>query len=149
MSPSDVIGREPELGVVSDFLDRHVSALAGLTLVGEAGIGKSTLWRAALARARDRGFLVLSSRPTEAERSFAHIGLGDLFDDVVDEVAPQLATPRRRALEVALLREEVTDEAVDRRALGVAVHDLLAMLSERKPVVLAVDDVQWLDTSSS
>jgi DNA-binding CsgD family transcriptional regulator len=149
MPGGDVIGRELELRVVSAFLDRHVAGLAGLVLTGEAGIGKSTLWRAAVASAGNRGLLVLSSRPTEAEHSFAHIGLGDLFDDVLDEVAPLLATPRRRALEIALLREEVADDPVDRRALGVAVHDLLAVLSQQRPVLLAVDDHQWLDTSSS
>src|SRR4051812_2359364 len=149
MSGADVIGRELELGVVSAFLDRHAAGLAGLALVGEAGIGKSTLWRAAAGYARDRGLLVLSSRPTEAQRGFAHIGLGDLFDDVLDEVASLLATPRRRALEIALLREEAPDDPVDRRALGVAVHDLLAVLSHRRPLLLAIDDDQWLDTSSS
>ncbi|HEX5088887.1 MAG TPA: AAA family ATPase [Nocardioides sp.] len=149
MPQGDVVGRERELGEVSAFLDGHVAGPAGLSLVGEPGIGKSTLWGAAVAGARDRGLLVLSSLPTEAERSFDHIGLGDLFDDVLDEVAPALAAPRRRALEVALLREEAADDPVDRRALGVAVHDLLSVLAQRRPILLAVDDHQWLDPSSS
>ena len=53
---------------------------------------------------------MLVSRPAEAERGLAHAGLGDLFEDVLDDVLPALAAPRRRALEVALLLEEASDE---------------------------------------
>ena len=57
--------------------------------------------------------------------------------------------PRRRALEIALLRAEAADDPVDHRTLGVAVHDLLHLLCERNPVLLAIDDAQWLDAASS
>ena len=99
--------------------------------------------------ARERGLRVLSSRPAEAERGLAHVGLGDLFDEVLDDVVPALSPPRRRALEIALLRDEAADEPVDHRALAVAVRDVLQLLSERKPTLIAIDDVQWLDPSSS
>ena len=118
-------------------------------LEGEAGIGKSTLWLAGLEHARTRRLRVLSSRPAEAERSLAHVGLGDLFADVLDDVLPALTAPRRRALEVALLREEASGDPVDDRAVAVTVHDVLQLLSEREPILIAVDDVQWLDRSSS
>ena len=77
------------------------------------------------------------------------MGLGDLLEDALADVAPLISRPRRRALEIALLREEAADEAVDQRALAVAVRDALHLLGERQPVLLAVDDVQWLDASSS
>ena len=92
---------------------------------------------------------MLSSRPAEAERALAHVGLGDLFEEVLADVAPLLSMPRRRALEVALLHEEAADEPVDHRALGVAVRDVLHVLGERGPVLLAIDDVQWLDAPSA
>jgi DNA-binding CsgD family transcriptional regulator len=145
----DVVGRESELGSIHAFLDAPVAAPAGLVLEGEPGIGKSTLWLAAVAAARERGFLVLVSRPAEAERAFAHVGLGDLFDRVLDDVIGELSPPRLRALEVALLRDESTDDFADPRALAVAVHDVLGLLRERKPVAVAIDDVQWLDASSA
>jgi predicted ATPase len=63
-------------------------------------------------------------------------------------VLPLLTGPRRRALEAALLVEEAPDDPVDHRALAVAVRDVLAALSAREPVLVAVDDVQWLDSSS-
>lgn len=145
----EVVGRDSELRSVYAFLDATVEAPTGLVLEGEPGIGKSTLWLAAVAAARKRGFLVLVSRPAEAERAFVHVGLGDLFDRVFDGVIGELSPPRRRALEVALLRDESADDVADPRALAVAVHDVLGLLSERKPVVVAIDDVQWLDPSSA
>jgi AAA ATPase domain len=145
----EVVGRDSELRSIYAFLDAPVEAPAGLVLEGEPGIGKSTLWLAAVAAARERGFLVLVSRPAEAERAFVHVGLGDLFDRVLDGVIGELSPPRRRALEVALLRDENPDDVADHRALAVAVHDVLGLLSERKPVVVAIDDVQWLDPSSA
>jgi hypothetical protein len=148
MPVGNVIGREHELGSVHAFLDRSVEGPAGFLFEGEPGIGKSTLWLAAVTSARERGLLVLSSRPAEAEQGLAHVGLGDLFEDV-DDVVSELSMPRRRALEVALLREEAPDDPVDHRALGVAVRDVLNLLGERRPLLLAIDDVQWLDSSSS
>src|SRR6266536_1282287 len=145
----EVVGREQELGSIHAFLDGPLEDPAALMLEGEAGIGKSTVWLAAVAGARERGFLVLSSRPAEAERGLAHVGLGDLFEDVLDDVLPALSLPRRRALEVALLREEASGDTVDHRALAVAVCDVLHRLSESKPILVAIDDVQWLDPSSS
>ena len=95
------------------------------------------------------GLRVLSSRPAETEYDLAHVGLGDLLEDVLDEVLPTLTLPRRRALEVALLRDEAPGERVDRRALAVALRDVLQLLGEREPILVAVDDVQWLDASSA
>jgi DNA-binding CsgD family transcriptional regulator len=118
-------------------------------LEGEAGIGKSTLWLAGVEAARERGLRVLSSRPAEAEQGLAHAGLGDLLEDVLEVVVPALSAPRRRALEVALLVEQSAGRSVDPRTLGVAVRNAVEVLAAKGPVVLAVDDVQWLDLSSA
>jgi DNA-binding CsgD family transcriptional regulator len=140
-------GREEELASIYVFLDRAVDAPAALVLEGEAGIGKSTLWQAGVEAAAERGLRVLLSRPAQAERGFAHAGLGDLFENVLERVLPALSSPRRRALEVALLVEDATDGS-DPRTLGVAVRSALDALAAEAPVVLAIDDVQWLDPSS-
>jgi predicted ATPase len=144
----DIVGRDVELASLHAFIGDVEGGPVALVLEGEAGIGKSTVWLAGVEHARARGFRILSSRPAEAELGLAHAGLGDLFDDV-DDVLPALAAPRRRALEVALLREEASGGLVDHRALAVAVRGVLELLSERGPTLLAVDDVQWLDPSSS
>jgi DNA-binding CsgD family transcriptional regulator len=145
----EIVGREEELGLLIAFLERAAGGPTALVLEGEAGIGKSTLWLAGVEAARERGLRVLSSRPAEAERGLAHVVLSDLFESVLDEVLPALPAPRRHALEVALLLDEAPDEPVDPRTLGVAVRSALEALAERAPVVLAVDDVQWLDPSSA
>ena len=145
----EIVGRDEELACVAAFVDEVPDGPIALVLEGEAGIGKSTLWLAGVEHARTRGLRVLSSRPAEAERSLAHAGLGDLLENVLDDVLPALTAPRRRALEVAMLRDETSGDPVDHRALAVAVRDVLQLLSEDQPVLVAVDDVQWLDASSS
>jgi hypothetical protein len=139
----EVVGREQELGLVYAFLDRPLEGPRGFVLEGEPGIGKSTLWLAAVAAAHERGFLVLSSRPAETERGLAHVVLGDLFEAVLEDVLPALTAPRRRALEAALLTEEAPEHPVDPRALGVAIRTSLEVLARDRPLVLAVDDEQW------
>ncbi len=143
----DIVGREVELASIHAFLERPAQGPVALVLEGEAGIGKSTLWVAGVDAARERGLRVLVSRPAEAERGLTHAGLGDLFEDVLEGVLPELPAPRRRALEVALLVEGDPD-GFDPRTLGVAVRSALEVLAAEGPVVLAIDDVQWLDRSS-
>jgi len=145
----EIVGREEELAALHAFVGEAPAGPRALVLQGEAGIGKSTLWLAGVEHARERGWRVLSSRPAEAELALAHVGLGDLFEGVLDDVLPALSTPRRHALEVALLRQEPSGARVDRRALAVALRAALETLSDREPVLLAVDDVQWLDASSA
>jgi DNA-binding CsgD family transcriptional regulator len=146
----EIVGREEELSSLQAFVDHARRGPAGtLVLEGVAGIGKSTLWEAGVEHAGPQGLTVLSSRPAEAERALRRVGLVDLLEGVVNDTLSALLTPRRRALEVALLREEASGDPVDHRTLAVAVRDVLQLLSERGPILIAVDDVQWLDPSST
>src|SRR5215208_1077354 len=145
----EIVGRDQEFASVRDFVDGAGVGPAGLVLEGGPGIGKSTLWLAGVERARQSGSRILFSRPAEAERGLAHAGLGDLFEGVLDDVLPRLSAPRRRALEAALLLEDATEEPLDPRALGLAVRDALQVLAEQGPLVVAIDDLQWLDAAST
>ena len=145
----EIVGREQDLASVQAFIGEAEGGTAALVLEGEAGIGKSTLWLSGVRHANERGLRVLSSRPAEAERGLAHVGLGDLFDGVLDEFLPALPPTRRRALEAALLLEDAPAEAVDPRALGIAVRNSLQLLAEDRPVLLAIDDLQWFDAASA
>lgn len=146
----DVLGRDDQLSSLRAFFDRQPAAgMTALVLEGEAGIGKSTLWLAGVEAARERGFRVLSSRPAEVELEVAHAGLGDLLEDTLADVGPGLEAPRRRALETALLLGSEANEPVDFRTLAVAVRSALKALAEREPILVAVDDVQWLDAPST
>jgi DNA-binding CsgD family transcriptional regulator/DNA polymerase III delta prime subunit len=144
----EIIGREEELESLQAFFERTRRGPAALVLDGAAGIGKSTLWLAGIGAARGQGLRVLSSRPAEAERGLAHAALGDLLEGVLEYVRPALPPPRRRALEDALLVEEAV-YGLDPRTLAVAVRSTLEVLAADAPVVIAVDDVQWLDPPSA
>jgi hypothetical protein len=145
----EIVGRDEELASVRAFVARAERGPAALVLEGEPGIGKSTLWLAGVEHARRQGSRTLASRPAEAERSLAHVALGDLLEAVLADVLPTLPAPRRRALEAALLLADTTPESVDARALGIAVRDVLGVLAERRPTVVAIDDLQWLDAASA
>jgi DNA-binding CsgD family transcriptional regulator len=145
----DMVSRDEELALLRAFVDAADGGPAALVLEGEAGIGKSTLWLACVEHGRERGVRILQSRPAEAERGLSGVGLADLLEDVVDEVLPALPAPRRRALEVALLREDAAGDRVDPRALGTAVRSCLQELSAHGLVLVAIDDVQWFDSSSA
>src|SRR5438034_9688953 len=99
----EIVGRDEELASVRAFVARAERGPAALVLEGEPGIGKSTLWLAGVEHARQRGSRALASRPAEAERSLAHVALGDLLEAVLADVVPTLPAPRRRAIEAALL----------------------------------------------
>ena len=123
-----IVGREQELDSLRAFIGDGQEGPAALVLEGEAGIGKSTLWLAGVGLARAAGSRVLQSRPAEAERGLAHVGLTDLLEDVLDEVVPALSAPRRRALEVAFA-VRASDTDADPRALGIATRDALETLA--------------------
>jgi len=146
---SELLGRDDELGALATFLDSLGLGLNALVLEGEAGIGKSTLWQAAVDRARGAGFRILEARPVESERGLAHAGLGDLLEDVRDEVLPRLPAPRRRALEAALLVGEAPRDVLDPRTLGLSIRSSLQLLASESSVLVAIDDVQWLDDASA
>src|SRR6266540_4141308 len=145
-----IIGREPELASLAAFLDTAVDAsAAALLLEGEAGIGKTTLWRAAVEDARDRGYRVLACRPAESEAKLSFAALGDMVEGVLDEALPVLPEPQRQALEIALLRAEGTSAPPKQRAVSLGVLGVLRALASSAPLLLAIDDAQLRDRSSA
>jgi DNA-binding CsgD family transcriptional regulator len=143
-----VIGRAAELRALAAFAREIEDGSAVLVLEGDAGVGKTTLWRAALDSAGERGWRVLAARPASAEASLALAGLGDLLADALDDVLEVLPSPQAEALRVALLLERPR-APLDARLLGVSTVSALRALQAAGPVVLAVDDAQWLDDASA
>ena len=140
-----VFGRDVELDVVAGFLEAAASGPAALIVRGEPGIGKTTMWNAARTRARSASFTVLSCRPGSAEVELPYAGLGDLFAEVPAEILNALPEPQRRALDVALLKADVGDTPLQQRAVSAAALHVIMGLARSAPVLLAIDDVQWLD----
>ncbi len=146
---STIVGRESEHELIGRFLTDIGSSAGALHLHGEAGMGKSTLLHDALVTAGERGYRVMSTRPTEAEARLPFAGLNDLVGDLLDETADQLPDPQRRALDAALMRSSGEDVPLDPLAISLGVLALLRAAAERGPLLLAVDDTPWLDDSSA
>jgi predicted ATPase len=149
VSGAGVVGRDREMAAVAAFLDAVRSGPCGLVLEGAAGIGKTTVWSAGAGWAVGRRYTVLSSRPAESEATLSFAALGDLLDGVLDRVLPPLPPPQRRALEVALLLADPLGSPPEQRAVAVAFLAVIRQLAASGPVVLAVDDLQWLDGPSA
>jgi AAA ATPase domain len=145
---SDLVGRRQELAALEEFLDRMQREPAVLLVEGASGIGKTVIWRAGVELARARNTQVLSCRPGSSEVNLSFAGLGDLSDGPLDDALPRLPDPQRRALESALALSNLQSPA-DRRVLGLAFLAILRWQVRRAPVLLAVDDVQWLDAPSA
>ena len=142
-----VFGREREFVAVTSLASKHDEPWA-LILEGEPGMGKTTLWRLGVGQAERSGQRVLVSSPASGETQLSFAVLSDLLAEALAQVAPECLC-RRRALEVALLLDEVSDEAAEPRTVFAATHTCLRALAEREPVVIAVDDVQWIDPPSA
>jgi DNA-binding CsgD family transcriptional regulator len=128
----------------------HLDARGGVLLTGPAGIGRTAL----LSRLADdyaaRGHLLLRCAPSPADRHTPYLGLVDLLAAVGDDVLGELPGHERALLDAALLRAPLppgADLRTGRDPLVVrnAVRKVLAALARRGPVLLVVDDAQWLD----
>ena len=77
---AELTGREDELRRVQRFVEAVPSGARALLITGEAGVGKTSLWQAAVERSRAAGMRAVAARPAEAETSFAYAALGGLVD---------------------------------------------------------------------
>jgi DNA-binding NarL/FixJ family response regulator len=143
-----MIGRAEELKAVERFLAAVADRPALLMLEGDAGIGKTTVMRVAVAEARRQGAHVLACTASASETRLAYAALADLLGGVDPAALDALPEPQRDALDGALLRADPGGE-VDRRAVGTAALSVLSTLAREAPVVVAIDDVQWLDRPSA
>lgn len=142
------VGREKELAIIEEFLRGVPDGPSALVVEGDVGIGKTNLWQRSVALARALSITVLSCRPTHAESELPYLGLGDLLAFLPDEIVARLPDPQRRALEVALLRADAHGSPMHQRAVSVAVHSVLREASRSAPLLVAIDDAQWLDLPS-
>lgn len=137
-------GRSREREALDDALDRvRGGESAVLVLRGEAGIGKTSLLRYVAHRAPDCRVLRLSGVESELELPFAalHQLCGPLLGEVETVPAHQ-----EEALRVAL--GIAAGPPPDRFVVGLAVLSVLADVAARQPLVVLVDDAQWLDEPS-
>src|SRR5688500_1864717 len=95
---SAIVGREAELVAVERFLDDVPTGPVALVIEGEAGIGKTTVWLAALRAAESRALRVLRARPAESEARLSYAALADLVGGAFDETRAMLPPVQERAV---------------------------------------------------
>jgi hypothetical protein len=141
--PTESWGRAAELDAVEAFLSASARSPAALVVDGEPGIGKTTVWRAALELAREGGRRLLTTRLGEADAPLSFAGLTDLIGEIEPGYLAALPRPQREALDAALLRDDSTAAAPDARAVYTSVLSLLERLADDQPIVVAIDDLQF------
>jgi DNA-binding NarL/FixJ family response regulator len=142
-----VVGREQEAAALVAFLAGRAGNRA-LVVIGEAGMGKTTLWQGALAAARETGALVLAARASEMELQLPFVALADLLAEVDLAEVEGVPALQLRALEVALSRTE-PDQADLSVPVAAGFTAVLRSLAARERLVVAVDDAPWLDRASA
>ncbi len=145
-------GRGHELARVDEALDAGERALF---LVGEAGIGKTTLVGEVVARARERGYRVLTGHCLPLD-GIAFDGLSEAIEHLDDDDLAGLPDPVLAGLRPVLPTRELPDpplgqatfEEGQARVLG-SVRETLAHVSRKRPVLLVLEDLHWAHPSTS
>ena len=143
-----LLEREVELAFLSEFIRSLRGGGGGLLIEGEAGIGKTKLWNAGVMQASGFEVDVISCRAAGSEVRLSFTCLGDLLDGRFEAALAALPAPQRRALESALLLADAEPRGADHRAVGLAFLNVLRSLAAAQPLLLAVDDLQWVDEPS-
>ena len=143
-----VIGRDTELVTLLECVDRVADSGPALaTVVAPAGMGKSALAVAMRDAVLTRDATVLTARPLEAEGRLAFSALSELLADLPPEEYDALPPPQRSAIRSALLLDD--GDGADPRAVALALRGVLAACAAARPLIILVDDAQWLDDASA
>ncbi|GHF38038.1 helix-turn-helix transcriptional regulator [Streptomyces griseosporeus] len=138
-----MVGREREQRVLAGL----VAAAEGRALVlrGDTGVGKSALLDHVAALAAGEGHRVVRAVGVEAESELPFAGLHQFLYPLLPHI-DRLDDSHRRVFDVVFGRSEGSPPSV--MTLGIAVLDLLSLAASQQPLLLVLDDGQWLDTSS-
>ncbi|MGW3466672.1 AAA family ATPase, partial [Streptomyces olivaceoviridis] len=138
-----MVGREREQEVLSGF----VTAPGGQALVlrGDTGVGKSALLDHVADLAADEKHRVIRAAGVEAESELPFAGLHQFLYPLLSYI-DRLDDTHRGVFDVVFGRSEGPPPSV--MTLGIAVLDLFSLAASQKPLLLVLDDGQWLDTSS-
>ena len=143
-----IVMRPAESRAVADFLTAASTGPTALLFEGEAGIGKTTLLLIAADEARERGFRLLSARSAATESVLAYAVLADLLGEVESAAWAQLSDAQRLAVDRVLLRADTVGPATDQREVAASLLTVIEHLADESPVLVVIDDLQWLDASS-
>ncbi|TMM37225.1 MAG: LuxR family transcriptional regulator [Actinobacteria bacterium] len=141
--PAAPVGRDSIVSLARTQLASGSSVL----IVGPPGIGKSTVVNA-LADGSIAG-RVLRAAAAEVESGLPYLTLVDLFGAALTEQGSLLPGHLRAALDAALLRTVAPHTPQDELAVRLAVLELVRILAAQSPVLMVIDDLQWVDEPSA
>ncbi len=144
----ELVGRDAELRRLDAFAASLTGGGTALSIVAGPGAGKTALWRSAGEHAEAAGVRVLRTRCSEVELPIALGAVSDLVGDAFGEIGRALPPAQQAALEVALGLESSDEVRPDWLALARSLLGVLRLLAGDSPVLVAVDDAQWLDPAS-
>jgi DNA-binding CsgD family transcriptional regulator len=139
-----LLGREALLAAI----DARLAAGGGVALQGPPGIGRTALLDTVADQATARGELVLRLRPARGERVLAYAGVADLLRQVPADAVAALAPAPRHSL-AALRQGRPSRTGVPALARRLVLPELLAHCARTGPVLIVLDDAQWLDPESA
>ncbi|MEV7123462.1 ATP-binding protein [Kitasatospora griseola] len=145
-----LLGRDAEWARIAELVGSAVGTGRGssvLVVTGEPGAGKTSLLDRAADRAAAGGALVLRARGSESEHGIGLAGLHQLLRPLLSG-AGRLPESQRRAVRGAFGIGAGAGEPVDPLHLRVGVSTLVGDAAARRPLLLVVDDLQWLDLGS-
>jgi AAA ATPase-like protein len=154
-TPEPLLEREHELIELGDALNAARQGHGQLVLIeAPAGLGKTSLLRAACERAVTEGFTCLRARASELEQDFAYGCVRQLLEPVVARAS---GPERERLFEgaAALSRPLFAPTGAGLSIQGdgafAMLHGLywlLSNLTDKGPLALSVDDLHWADPES-
>jgi len=142
MTALGLVGRDGELRILTDLVDQIGARGDAIVVVGEAGIGKSSLLRAAAEHGRQAGLTVLATTGIEAEAQLPFAGLHQLMRPLLGSTDQLSATQRQALLAAFGATDTIQPESF---MIALAALSLIAEAATRQPLLLIADDVHWLD----
>jgi predicted ATPase len=144
-----LVGRKKETAMIERFLAGLTAGLSALLLDGEPGIGKTALLADAHAMADQLGYVVLPAFPAGLDRESDLTALADVMAAIPAEEVDRLPLPQRRAVLAVARQADLQWRDPSGPTIAAALLSLLRGLSTKKPVLLLIDDLQWLDSVSA
>ncbi|MBV8928067.1 MAG: AAA family ATPase, partial [Mycobacteriaceae bacterium] len=146
--PTEIVSRASELQAVANLLVAARSEPSALMVEGEPGVGKTMLWLHATEQAREHDFRVLCARPSAVETVLSYAALSDMLATVDEGLLAQLPMPQRHAIDRIMLRASSDQAPTESRVVAAAFLSVVEGLAKESPVLIAIDDLQWMDASS-
>jgi DNA-binding CsgD family transcriptional regulator len=146
---SSLIGRAAELALIDGFLAQAAAEGSALVLTGEPGAGKTALLQAAADRARAAGTRVVRAEGAEYETTSVFSGLSQILIPLSAGLQTLLPGHRDTLAVVLGLTGSDPPEPPQVAQVAQSALNLVRGIAAEQPLLLIVDDVQWMDRSSA